>query len=238
MKTLFFSFLSLFSYTVFAQPFEDDSIQKHTFLKSFTEIKISDGIDLFLTQGNEESVNISASDAKYLERFKTEIDNGVLKIYYDSKGLEWPGNSKRKLTAYVTFKKLNKIEASGGAEVTAKNNVALNDIILHFYSGSAFNGQLNVNNLIVNQNSGSNINISGKALIVKIEASVGAVFKGFDLQADVCEAKVNTAAVINITVNKELSAKAATAGSIHYKGKGVITNIKTSSAGVVKKQQD
>jgi hypothetical protein len=238
MKLLVFSFLILFNYTLFAQQpaVKVANAQKRTLSGSFTSIMVSDGIDLFLTQGKTESISVNASDEKYLERFKTEVENGILKIYYSSKGLEWPGNSKRKLTAYISFKNLNLIKASGRAQVMAKNNFTLKDINLQFFSGSIFNGKIKANNVTVDQNSGSNINIAGKASSLKIDASVGASFKGFDLQVDVCEAKAKTGATILINVNKELNAKAVTVGSIHYKGKAVIINIKTGSGGVVARE--
>ena len=35
---------------------------------SFTGISVSSGIDLYLTQGNEESIAVSASEQKHLDR--------------------------------------------------------------------------------------------------------------------------------------------------------------------------
>jgi hypothetical protein len=44
---------------------------------------VGDGIDLYLSQGTEESVAVSASKDEYMDRLKTEVEDGVLKIYYD-----------------------------------------------------------------------------------------------------------------------------------------------------------
>lgn len=50
--------------------------------KGFHTIEISDGIDLYLTQGTKEAVAVSASGNEYRDRIKVEVNNGVLKIYY------------------------------------------------------------------------------------------------------------------------------------------------------------
>ncbi|MCY7292169.1 MAG: DUF2807 domain-containing protein, partial [Ferruginibacter sp.] len=102
MKKLLFSLVVLLGLQSFAQSdaiMNDANAQKRTLSGSFSAISVTDGIELFLTQGNEESIAISASDNKYLERYKTEITDGTLKIYYDNKGLNWTGNEKRKLKA-------------------------------------------------------------------------------------------------------------------------------------------
>jgi len=42
-----------------------------------------------LTQSNEEAVAVSAKDTKYRERIRTEVKDGVLKIWYDNDGWKW-----------------------------------------------------------------------------------------------------------------------------------------------------
>ena len=60
--------------------------------------------------------------------------------------------------------------------------------------------------------------------------------KGFDLAVDYCDAHASGASTINITVNKELSAHASGASDVHYKGNGLIREIKTSGASNVSKR--
>lgn len=238
MKLLFFSlivFLGLHSFAQNDAVINDANAQKRTLNAAFTAISVSDGVDLFLTQGNEESIAVSASDTKYLERYKTLVENGVLKIYYDNKGIAWIGSDKRKLKAYVSFKILETLNASGGAEVVLKSVLNLDNIECSFTSGSTFNGEVNIRNLTISQNSGSEIEINGKADNLKIEVSSGAILKGYDLIVDYCDAKATSGGSVRINVNKELNAKANSGGGIRYKGNGVIKDVNVNSGGVVKK---
>ena len=238
MKKLFLSLVTLITVAAFAQDktvIADANAQKRTINASFTGINVSDGVDLYLTQGSEESVAVSASEEKYMERFKTEVENGTLKIYFDNKGLNWAVNDKRKLKAYVSFKTLEKLHASGGADVKIQGSLDVNNLDIKFTSGSAFNGKLIAKELTVEQNSGSAINISGTADKIKIDISSGAVFKGYDLAVEYCDAKASSGGGIRITINKELSAKATSGGGVKYKGDGVIKEINVNSGGSVKK---
>lgn len=237
MKKLLFSLLAFVSLQSFAQDIvvNDANAEKRPLSAGFNAINLSDGIELFLTQGSTESVAVSASEQKYMERFKTEVVDGTLKIYYDSKTTIWNSNEKRKLRAYVSFKNLETLKASSGSNVTAKSVLALDNLKMNFSSGAQFNGEINIVSLEVSQNSGSEINTTGKAENLKTDLSSGAIFKGYDLSVNYCEAKASSGAEVRITVNKELAAKANSGGSIRYKGDGVVKDINVNSGGSVKK---
>jgi hypothetical protein len=237
MKKLFLALIAFSSLAVAAQDngvINDANAQKRTLNAGFTAISVSDGIDLYLSQGNEESVAVSVSDNKYLDRFKTEVVNGTLKIYYDHKGLSW-SSDKRKLTAYVSFKTLEKLEGSSGSDVSAKSSLELGNFGMSFSSGSSFNGKLSAKQLSIEQSSGSDVNISGKAEKITVALSSGAAFNGYDLAVDYCDAKASSGGELHITINKELNAKASSGGEIRYKGEALIRDISISGGGAVKR---
>jgi hypothetical protein len=236
MKKLFLSLVIFVSITAFSQEtVVDANAEKRTLSGSFTGISVSDGVDLYITQGKEESVAVSASEQKYLDRLKTEVENGMLKIYFDSKGINWAINAKRKLKAWVSFTTLEKLHASGGADVKVSGSFNLNDLEMKFTSGASFDGKITAKQLSVEQNSGSSVGISGSAASLKIDVSSGAVFKGYDLAVDYCDAKASSGGGIRITINKELNAKANSGGGIRYKGNAVIKDMNVNSGGMVKK---
>lgn len=238
MKFLFLSLIVFSGISSFAQNdafMNDANAQKRTLNGSFTSISVTDGVDLFLTQGNEESIAVSASEPKYLERYKTVVENGTLQIYYDNKGMNWTGTDKRKLKAYVSFKSLQKLQASGGADVAMKSAITVEKMECTFTSGSRFQGQVNISDLEIFQNSGSEIEINGKAGNLKVEVSSGAILKGYDLIVDYCDAKATSGGAVRINVNKELNARANSGGGIRYKGNGVIKDVNVNSGGMVKK---
>ena len=77
MKKLFSVLAILLSVSVVAQTKQQRNIG------SFTGISAATGIQVEITQGNDETVFVSASDDVYAEKIKTVIENGLLKIYYE-----------------------------------------------------------------------------------------------------------------------------------------------------------
>lgn len=238
MKQLFISLITFMSLSTFAQDktiVNDANAEKRSLSSAFTAITVSDGVDLYLTQGTEESIAVSASEQKYMDRFKTVVEEGNLKIYFDNKGLNWLGSERRKLKAYVSFKTLEKLHASSGAGVNMKSLLTVNKLECSFTSGAQFTGEVNIAQLTVSQNRGSSFEISGKTGELQVDVSSGAIFKGYELAVDFCEAKASSGGGVRITVNKELNAKANSGGAIRYKGAAVIKDLNVSSGGMVKK---
>ena len=239
MKFLFILLTTVFSFGVSAQKstsIDDPNAKARTLNGSFTAITVSDGIDLYLTAGTQESLAVSFADEKYEEKFKTEVVDGVLKIYFDNRGINYSDNNRRKLKAYVSFKTLEKLTASGGATVKLPNAITVNNLEMKFTSGSLFEGEvLKQKKLLLIKTVVQVVTMSGSSEKITIEASSGSIFKGYEFATDYCDAKTSSGGEIRISVGKELSAKAHSGGGIHYKGTAIIKDIDISSGGVVKK---
>ena len=212
----------------------DPNATTRTLNGSFSKIKISGGIDLFLSQSDNEAVAVSASEEKFKEAIKTEIDNGTLKIYYDG-DKNWSLKNK-KLRAYVSFKSLEKLNASGACDVVVSGNVSGESLDMQLSGACDFKGTVKVNTLKLNLSGASDVKISGTANTVDIESSGASDVKGYELVTDVCNAKASGASDINITVNKELNARASGASDIYFKGTALIKDIHSSGASTVSRK--
>ncbi len=238
MKLVLFIFCSLLGFSTMAQEkamLEDPNVKPRAIKGSFNAIEVSDGITLYLSAGKEESVAVGFSDSKYEERFKTEVKDGVLRIYYDNKGIGWTGKERRNLRAYVSFKTLEKLEASGGASVKIPVGISVGNLVMKFSSGSSFDGRVAATDIAIEQSSGSHINLTGKADRVSVEAGSGAHFRGFDFSAELGSARASSGAKISFTIEKELSARASSGAQVRYKGAAMLKDINVSSGGTVKK---
>lgn len=235
MKKLFLSFclLVLVAFTQAQKVINDPNAEVRT-VGSFTGVSVSGGIDLYLSSGDE-AVAVSSSKPELTERIKTEVKNGVLTIGFESKsGININWNEKRKLKAYVSYKTLNSLSASGGSDVLTDGIINSSELRLHLSGGSDFKGKVAVENLRVDQSGGSDINIAGKATTLSVEASGGSDFNGYDLITEICSLQASGGSDIEITANKELSAQASGASDIHYKGQPNVKEAKASGASSVK----
>jgi hypothetical protein len=205
---------------------------------AFHAIKVSTGIRLVMKQGTEDAVAISASDKEVRDHIKTEVVNGVLKIYVDVKPWEvgrWtkPWQRTGPLKAYVSFKNIDNFEGSSGAIATIDGSLQATALNIGLSSGARFTGQLKADNVTATQSSGGKMYLSGQVQSLSIHSHSGGRFYGFGMSADKCDAEVNSGGTAEITVTKELLATAHSGGKIGYRGDGIIKTISTSSGGKV-----
>ena len=234
-SVLFFAVISLAGSA--QKTIHDGNAEKRT-ASGYHAIEVSGGIDLYLSQGDE-SVAVSATETKFRDRIKTEVKDGILKIYYEPNSnnnihfdVDW---GKRKLKAYVSFKNLDKLGGSGGSDINVEGAIKVNTLTLALSGGSDFDGKVEADDLKVDASGGSDVRISGKVNKLDIEASGGSDFKGYELTTDICNLEASGGSDIYITVNKELSAETSGGSDVFYKGNGTIREMRSSGSSSIKK---
>lgn len=231
-KIVFAVFVFMISASVYAQKTIHDANAEARNISGFHAIEVSGGINLYLTNGDE-AVAVSAKDKDIRDRIVTEVKDGVLKIYFDWKSglkLNLRGSS---LKAYVSFKTLDKLYASGGSDVLLEGTVQSGKLDLHLSGGSDFKGRLEVGSLMISQSGGSDCNVNGKVTDIKIEASGGSDFSGYDLVTDNCVIQASGGSDVEVTANKEFYAEASGASDVRWKGAAEVKGAKASGAGSV-----
>lgn len=202
-------------------------------VKGYHGIDVSNSIDLYLSQGSEETVVVSAKDLKWRDRIRTEVVNGILKISLEGK--TWGiGLGDKKLKAYVSFTSLDQITASGASNVYVDGVITGDKLALNLSGASDFKGAIKVGELQLEQSGASDTQITGQVSGAAIIRSSGASdLKGYDLTVEDCTAHASGASDIRITVSKQLSADASGASSIYYKGEAVLRESHSSGASSV-----
>jgi hypothetical protein len=217
---------------LFAQKTINDPNAEARKLSGFHAIKVSNAFDVYISQGNEDAVAISASKQEYREKIITKVENGVLIIRFDDDKKFWKGwnSDRQKLKAYISIKKIDKLDVGGACDVFFEDGISAEDLVVNLSGASDLKGKIEAKKLLFDISGASDATISGNAADLKVEASGASDFKGFDLVSNYCDAKASGASSVNITVNKELSAHASGASSVRFKGEGLIRDIKTSGA--------
>jgi len=213
----------------------DANAEMRTLTGSFTKIKVSSAIDLYLSQSENESVAVSASEDKYKDGIKTVIEDNTLKIFYEG-DRNWRGRD-RKMKAYVSFKTLQALEASGASNILVAGKITTSFMKLMLSGASDFKGAVTTDDLKIDLSGASDVTISGSAKNVVIETSGASDVKAYDLQTEVCSAKASGASDINISVNRELSAHATGASSISYRGEPALKESHASGASSVSRRR-
>lgn len=201
--------------------------------KNFHAINVSSAFNVYISQGNEEAVAVSAANTKDRDMIKVEVKDGMLSIGLD-KGFHWSSGNK-KLKAYISCKNLDKLIVSGACDVYVSGVLKADELSIHQSGASDFKGKLDIGKLSVDLSGASDFTVSGTASVLNVEASGASDFKGYELSTDVCDAHASGASDIRITVNKELSAQASGASDVKYKGNGVVKDMRSSGSSSVSK---
>lgn len=231
-KYVVFLLLMTGTFGLSAQKINDPNAEVRA-AKDFHGISVGHAFDVYLSQGNEEAVAVSAADVKDRERITVDVKDGILYIGLD-KGWKW-SNGNKKLKAYISFKKLDKLDVSGACDVVVAGSIASQKLQIKQSGASDFKGKLDVRELWIDLSGASDMVVSGSVSSVHIEASGASNFKGYDLVTENCSAKASGASDIKITVNKEINAQASGASDVRFKGEGVIKELKSSGSSSVSK---
>src|SRR5690606_16758871 len=96
----------------------------------FTVIKVSEGLDVFVTQDDKASVTVEA-DENIISLIRTDIQGDVLRIHLE----ESVGRAESK-KVLVTLPHITRFETSSGAELETNHTINADRLELHSSSGS------------------------------------------------------------------------------------------------------
>lgn len=205
--------------------------------KHFEKIEVSNAIKLIVTQGEAESIAVSANEEQYKEDIVTEINGTTLKIYSKNNNLRFSGRRNRKLTVYVSFVKLNALEASGATDVVAVGDIEQPALKLEVSGASTVKAALKVAELKAELSGASKGLLTGTAESAKIECNGASDLSAYKLNIANASIEASGASDIKVSVTGDLRADASGASSIRYKGNGVASKIKTSGASSISKAE-
>ena len=200
----------------------------------FEGIEVSGAVSLYLSQGPVQGVAVSAGEAKYNNKVRTEVKDGVLRISVDAgvwNGFNW---TNRKLRAYVTVTDLKRIEVSGASYVSISGAVKGEDLKMEVSGASEIKGIINVTNLNLDISGASVARLSGSAKQGQIEASGACKVNSYDLNIENCTASSSGASDIKVTVTGQLIAHASGGSNIYYKGQGIGKELNASAGATIK----
>lgn len=167
-------------------------VSENRTVSNFSKIEASQGVQVYFTQSNSQSVRVETDDNEKMQYIKTENDGKTLKIYIDSKGkkISFGRNddkSKKKwrirnnnirfevVKVYVSVPKVTDLKVSSGASVVLENNINNDVINLDASASGIISGAINTQKLNIHVTSSSFANISGTTNDMLIDASSCAV---------------------------------------------------------------
>jgi hypothetical protein len=203
-------------------------------LSNFQEVSVASGIDLYLSQGNAESVKVVAHES-LINNVIVEKAGGLLKIRYKD-NISWDRIIKgQSIKVYVTCKTLTAINASGGSDVLGQNTLKNNTLSITASGGSDIELSIASQNLEVRASGGSDVDLKGKAANLNVSVSGGSDINALELLVDYAKVRASGGSDANINVSKGLEADASGGSDVNYRGNASVNKTSSSKSGDVKK---
>jgi hypothetical protein len=193
----------------------------------FTSIKVSTGLDLYISQSNNVSLRVEA-DENLHDIIITEISNGVLKVYSEKN--IWKAKAR---SVYVSVKDLEELKATSGSDVYTENTLRVGNLRVMTTSGADARMTVNAENITTSSTSGSDIKLMGTAVNHTAKATSGSSIKSYGLKSQNVIAKVTSGANIDVYATERIDAVATSGGDIDYKGNPRQVNKKSTSGGSI-----
>ncbi len=206
---------------------------KNVAVKNFNSIGISSGIDLYLTQSGNEGVSIQ-SDSETLKNIVVEQNGTNVNIKFKD-GINWGGLFKNRIIkAYVNYKSLNTIAASGGSDVFTQNQLKTDKLAIRSSGGADLKLDVVCTDLSIQSSGGSDIDLKGKAENMAIQSSGGSDIDAYGFITNYAKVQASGGSDVAIYVNKGLEASASGGGDVHYKGSASLKKTSSSKSGDVR----
>lgn len=213
-----------------AQPWESvrgdhNVVRKERKAGAFDKLKVSSGIDVYLSQGSNESITVEA-DENLHEYIMTEIRNGELNVYTEV----MIRDAERK-RVHVTMKNIETVRTTSAGDVVGQTPVKAEELELSASSAGNINLEIEADKVEIDISSSGDVTLSGRAREMDASLSSAGDLNAFELEVDEAEVSASSAGDASVSVKDKIVARASSAGEITYKGNPKYVDTHSSSAG-------
>lgn len=200
-------------------------------VKAFSELELSGVLNVYIEQGNKESVTVETDEN--LHEYVIIENRGNTLIVDTQKRISI--KRKRKMNVYVTVRDIDRLKISGVGNVETSETLHLKNLDLIIKSVGNVTLELEADNLDARLSSVGNVSLSGKIGKANIENKGVGRLAAYDLQNEVLKLKAAGVGKTEVYASKELAIKSTGVGNVYYKGDAVITDLNIRGVGKVKK---
>ena len=195
-------------------------------LDGFTGVKVSSGIDVYLSQGNNFEVKVEA-DENLHEVILTELEGKMLVVKTERVNIR---NAKSK-KVHVTLPELTALKISSAGDCVGQTSFICEDLNLSISSAGDLSLEVEAGRIDLDISSSGDASLSGSADEFNVSLSSAGDLNAFDLLAGKVDVNVSSAGDARVHATEEISMSASSAGNIYYRGDAKVIHSHSSSAG-------
>lgn len=194
-------------------------------LEDFSSLKVSNTLEVILTQGSENKLILSGIDSTDFEKVKTGIENGKLSMFIKGKI-----KSKNNIKIELTFKHLEAIELRGASELSTSDVIREDQFSITGSGAVEADLNIEVKKLTLNFSGASDIKLKGLAEDFDLTLSGASDLKASEFIANNVKVDISGASDVKVHAVESIKGGASGASSINIKGNPTVREINQSGA--------
>ncbi|MDY0097869.1 MAG: head GIN domain-containing protein [Bacteroidales bacterium] len=196
-------------------------------ITGFDGVRVSSGIDVYLSQGNDEKVIVEA-DENLHEYIMTELRNGIIHVYTNTSIRD--AELKR---VYITMPEIRLISTTSAGDVIGETPVRAANLRLSASSAGDIKLEVYADRIELDISSSGDMTLTGEAGFLEASLSSAGDLNAFELKVKEAEVSVSSAGDAEVYVSERIRARASSAGDISYRGNPRYVDAHSSSAGSI-----
>jgi Putative auto-transporter adhesin, head GIN domain len=204
-------------------------------VRDFDEIQMRVGGKVFVTQGDKNEV-ILEGDEDYLDDIETDVRSGRL-IIKDRRERSWKfwGNSRGRLTVYVTVKELTGAFVSGSGDIIGQSKFKADDFTASISGSGDIELEVEADYVSSRISGSGNIELAGKSNKAKLSISGSGKYFAEKMVVGDYNISMSGSGRGSVNVEGELDVRISGSGKIYYMGKPTSVNSSVAGSGTVRK---
>lgn len=191
---------------------------------SFNSIVVTGSVNVYLSQGDKETVTVEANQ-NLLDIIRTEVKDNTLHIY-ETKNIR---NADER-NVYVTFQMLNSLIAKGATDVYGRTPIRTESLEVGISGASDVTLEIYTDELICRITGAADAYLSGEAKAMIARVSGSSDLEAGKLISQICQVEADGASDAQVHATESLDAKASGSSDIEYWGNPKTLRKEESSA--------
>lgn len=182
----------------------------------FSRLSVQDGIDVHLTQSDEQSLRIEV-DGYDLGDIVAEVDGDELRL--SNRGRQaFAFFEGRHASVYLDFVELTAIDASAGSDIRGRNDLELDELSVEVSGGSDVDLTVQAQSLEFALSGGSDLRLSGTTQSLAIDASGGSDVSAESLEAERASITASGGSDVNVRATASIAVDAGGGSDVSIYG--------------------
>jgi len=201
-------------------------------ISGYSELNVSDPFKVYVTFSDTEEIIEIEANSNLQQYITCEKQGNQLVIYVDDNVTIESGAV---LNAYITTKQLYAFDADGASTIQLQNELNATNVTINLTGACGFSGTMHVSELNSDLTGGSNLNISGSASSVELNATGASNMRDYGFETNNFTCDIDGGCNVYLTIQQNLNVKAGGASNVYYKGDGVVGNQDLTGGSTIQK---